>query len=240
MSTEIPFSFDKDARLGGRGESADGSAGSDATVFKDPPLSSGLLDDLGGMELGAASGYDEGSSIVRDLRIGIGFGEIGGGLGLVEAAGCQRSRTEDFLGAARALLLDGVPPNSFALASSWVLVLIIFCTNPRPLSLLKLGLGSFSAGGRRNARDGFFVGGICGPVGDCRGTGWMGRASEGVMIGEAFCGDEGEGDTEVLDCRGVYGRETTRGEVGRELVLVVGGFGGLSGTAGGWLELGAK
>jgi hypothetical protein len=122
--------------------------------------------------------------------------------------------------------VDGVLPNSFALASSWVLVLIMFCTNPRPLSLLKLGVGSFSAGGRRNARDGFFVDGICGPVGDCRGTGWMGRASEGIMIGEAICGVEGAGEVDAPDCLGVYDRDVSGGGV---LMTSVGVFARISG-----------
>jgi len=174
VSASTSFCFEDDARLDGRKGSAGDMVGSDATVFKDLLVSTGwrggLFDE---MESGIVSGEDKYWSIVRDFRIRIGFGEIGGdvGLVLVDGTGCQRSRTDDFLGVSRALSVDGLPPNSFALASSWLLVLIMFCTNPRPLSLLKLGVGSFSAGGRRNARDGFFVGGICGPVGDCRGTG---------------------------------------------------------------------
>jgi len=117
----ISFCFDDDARLDGRGGSAGVMAGSDATVFKDLPVSTDLRGGLlGEMEPGIASGEDEDGSIVRDFRIGIGFGEIGGDAGvvLVEATGCQRSRTDDFLGAGRALSVGGVPPNSFALASS--------------------------------------------------------------------------------------------------------------------------
>ena len=72
------------------------------------------------MEPNVTSEEDEDWSIVRDFPIGIGFGEIGGdaGLTLVDVAGCQRSRTDDFLGTERALSEDELPPNSFALASS--------------------------------------------------------------------------------------------------------------------------
>ena len=229
---EISFGFDEDARLDGRGVSAGDMAGSDATVFKDLLGSTGFVGSLlGEIEPCAASVEDADWSIVRDLRIGIGFGEFWGEAGpeLVDAAGCQRSRTDDFLGVARALSVDGVPPNSFALASSWVLVLIMFCTNPRPLSLFKLGVGSFSAGGRKNARDGFFDDGICGPVGDCRGSGWMGRASEGVAIGEDFRGLDNVGEAEAADCLGVYGREVAGEDGVGVVVTLVGVFARISG-----------
>lgn len=104
LSMEMSFSFD-DARLDGRGGSADDMTGSDATVFKDLLVSTGFVKGLlGEIEPRAASGEYAGWSIVRDLRIGIGFGEVGveAGLELVDATGCQRSRTDDFLGAARA------------------------------------------------------------------------------------------------------------------------------------------
>jgi hypothetical protein len=222
MSAWVSFRFDDDARLDGRGGSAGGMVGSDVAVFKDLLVSTGLWGNLPGeIEPEVVLGEDEDWSIVTDFRIGVGFGEIGGDAGpaLVDGAGCQRSRTDDFLGPAR-----GVPPNSFALASSCELVLIMFCTNPRPLSLLKLGVGSFSACGRRNARDGFCVVGICGPVGDCRGTGWMGRASEGVVTCEAFLGDEDTGEVEGPDGRGVCGREETGGEEEGVLTALVGVF----------------
>jgi hypothetical protein len=227
---EISFVFDDDARLDGRGLSAGDMAGRDGTDFKDLLVSTGFTSALSGeIEPHPASEEVVVWSIVRDLRIGIGFGEVGGEVGveLADAAGCQRSRTDDFLGAARAISVDGVLPNSLALASSWVLLLIMLWTKPRPLSLLKLGVGSFSAGGRRKARDGFFVAGICGPVGDCRGSGWMGRASEGIVIGDDFCGVEDAGEVEVTDCLGVYGREVVGGE--GVLVALVGVLARISG-----------
>lgn len=106
--------------------------------------------------------------------MGIGFGEVGGEtVDVVDAVGFQRSRTDDFLGPAPRLFSDdaGDIPNSLTLASSWLLVLIMFCTKPRPFSLVRLGVGSFSAGALRKAREGFLVAGICGPVGDCLGSG---------------------------------------------------------------------
>lgn len=84
----------------------------------------------------------------------------------------------------------------------------MFWTNPRPLRRVKLGVGSFSGGGRRNARDGFLDAGICGLLaGDCLRRGWMGRAREGVVTtGEAHGGFGETGELGVC-CIGVYGRE---------------------------------
>jgi hypothetical protein len=68
----------------------------------------------------------------------------------------------------------------------------MFATNPRPRRRLKLGVGSFCAGGRRNAGEGLVLTGTtCGVCGDGFGDGCMGRASEGVVAGEGLTeGDE--------------------------------------------------
>jgi hypothetical protein len=112
------LSLDDEARLDGRGELTGEMAESDATIFKDLLVSTGVVDDLMGEIESREASWDENCSTVRDLRIGIGFGGTGGEEGPVDAAGCQRSKTDDFLGVERALSEGGLPPNSFALASS--------------------------------------------------------------------------------------------------------------------------
>ena len=117
-------------------------------------------------------------STVNDLRMVIGFGEMtGGGVGESGPVCCQRSSTA-------LCLLPGVDARSGAgdpsgVYSSAALFSTIFLTNPRPFSLLRLGVGSFDGGGFRNAGDGLWDGGICGDPNEVRGAGWMGRARPG-------------------------------------------------------------
>lgn len=103
-------------------------------------------------------------STVRDLRNGIDLGETGGEAegGLVGAAGCHRSNTDDFLGLAVRALSDGENPGLVLDTSNCVLAFTMVCTNPRPCSLLMLGVGSFCVAGRKNAGEGFWDGGIWG------------------------------------------------------------------------------
>jgi hypothetical protein len=62
----------------------------------------------------------------------------------------------------------------------WALALTMFCTNPRPCNLLRLGVRSFWADGLLKAGDAT-VTGICGDN-DEVGFGWIGRAREGGGI----------------------------------------------------------
>jgi len=109
LSAKISFVFDDDARLDGRGLSAGDTAGSDGTDFKDLLVSTGFTSALSGeVEPYPVSEEVVVWSTVRDLRIRFGFGEVGGEVGveLADAEGCQRSRTDDFLGVARAISVD--------------------------------------------------------------------------------------------------------------------------------------
>lgn len=61
-------------------------------------------------------------SIVRDLRTGAGFGDIGGDAEPVDVAGSHRSRTDDFLGLMFRDFSGVLTPNSLASASRSLLV----------------------------------------------------------------------------------------------------------------------
>ena len=105
----------------------------------------------------------EGSTVL-DFFNDTGFGAIiGAGL---PPLNCQRSNTDALRGVS--LSFSGVAgvdmlPVGCEDASSWLLALTIFCTKPRPCSLLILGVGSLAGGGRRNAGEGLWFKGICGP-----------------------------------------------------------------------------
>ena len=115
---------------------------------------------------------DDAGSAVKDLRMGMGLGEItGGGVEELPAPRCQRSSTElcffpdgvkDRSGVGE---LSGEPTSSDALFST------TFFTKPRPCNRLRLGVGCFSGGGLRKAGEGFCEGGIWGLPNVGRGTG---------------------------------------------------------------------
>ena len=88
------------------------------------------------------------SKVFAFLNGGADIGEALAGLGLGLVGGFQRSRTEDFFGegvaAAAEVGRSGEPPLFPAAAASISLLSFTkLCTNPRPWSLLRLGVRSF-------------------------------------------------------------------------------------------------
>lgn len=88
----------------------------------------------------------------------------------------------------------------------------MLCTNPRPCSLLILGVGSLAGGGRRNAAEALWLRGICGPWSDFLGVGCIGLARPGVLAVVGDFGVEMEGVDGWL--AGVLGSGET--ELGRD------------------------
>jgi hypothetical protein len=138
------------------------------------------------------------TSVPNDLRCAGLVGEAGGG-GEGVAVG-HRSRTDVFFPPARPALpfmfvsaCGGLPE----LAPSSRLVRTMFCTNPRPCSRDRLGVGGFCCGARKNAADGLAAGVTCGAYGDCFGVGWTARARPGVVTGD-LVGGEGRGEGSAL------------------------------------------
>lgn len=135
-----------------------------------------------------------GESTVRDFFNGTGLGAM---MGAGVLLNCHRSNTDALRG--RSLSLSGVAVVEVgALAGTdpcgWLFARTMFCTNPRPCSLLMLGVGSFAGGGRKNAGEAFCPSGICGPCSDFLGIGWMGFAKPGVLPIVGDLGDEKEGE----------------------------------------------
>jgi hypothetical protein len=112
------------------------------------------------------TGALEGCALAKVTRLG--DAGAGGADELAAMAGCQRSSTDDFRGL-RGFVggLGGVTAG----LSNWELILTMLWTNPRPCNLLILGLGSFVAGGFKNAGDGTTEGGIIEGWDMGRGTG---------------------------------------------------------------------
>lgn len=80
--------------------------------------------------------------------------------------GCQRSKTDDFLGVRD--LLGGLGE---AGVSNCELILTMLWTNPRPCNRLILGVRSFAAGGFMKAGDGIIEEEIVLDCGNGRGSG---------------------------------------------------------------------
>ena len=95
-------------------------------------------------------------SVVKDLRMVIGLGEITGGGVAEPPVCCQRSRTELCRLPGEVSVRSGVGEPSGEVTS----LPTMFFTNPRPFSRLRLGVGCFSDGGLRNAGDALCEGGI--------------------------------------------------------------------------------
>lgn len=97
-----------------------------------------------------------GTLVVAEECVLTDLGDPGGeGVEFDVITGCQRSKTDDFLGA-RDLLVG----ETGAGLSSCELILTIFWTNPRPCNRLMLGVTSFGVGDFINAGDGRIDAGI--------------------------------------------------------------------------------
>jgi hypothetical protein len=174
--------FFLDGRRSGGFPSFSATDGGEGAIFRDLPVSVGII-----VRADILCTGDEGCGTLaaRTIEFGKELETRGAILSEFEAVD-HRSRTEGFPGLVGFALSPGVgdPPAPVAILSIWELTLTILWTKPRPFSLLKLGVRSFCAAGRKNAGDGLWEGIIFGPCGDTFGTGCIGRAREGVVMGD--------------------------------------------------------